>query len=65
MYALHAGACGGAWPPAMPPVVAAAGEAAAAAEALGLDVAAVAPGADAPALVAALEDFLGAGKLLW
>ena len=52
------GACGGAWPPAMPPVVAAAGEAAAAAEALGLDVAAVAPGADAPALVAALEDFL-------
>ena len=65
VHALHAGACGGAWPPAMPPVVAAAGEAAAAAEALGLDVAAVAPGADAPALVAALEDFLGAGKLLW
>ena len=36
-------------------------------EALAQDLrnAAVAPGADAPALVAALEDFLGAGKLLW
>jgi len=65
VHALLAGACGGAWPPSMPPVVASTGEAADAAEALGLKVDAVAPGAGADALVAALEDFLGAGRLLW